>query len=308
MYNTATTTNQVKRKKKHNYKRTIFIILMLAIPVTHFALFWVYVNFNSILMAFQIRDGYGIHWGFDNFARFFHEVKISELDLGIAIKNTLLLFLVGTVIGMPVTLLLSYFLFKKIKGYKVFRVVFFLPSIISAAVLVAMFKYLFRMDGPVNNLLSMFFGKTIDNEWLVDDKLAMGTILFYCFWTGFGGGLVLFTGAMHRIPEEVLEYCVLDGVSPVRELFQIIVPMIWPTISTQLVFAFAGLFVNAGPILLFTEGQYKTMTIGYFILQEVRNGSYEYPSAIGLLFSVLGFPLVIFVKWICSRIFEDVEY
>ena len=300
--------SNIKKKKKKDYKRTLFIVLMLAIPIAHFLVFWVYVNFNSILMAFQIRTRTGIRWGFDNFARFYHEVQIPELDLGIAIKNTLLLFLVGTVIGMPITLLLSYFLYKKIACYKFFRVVFFLPSIISAAVLVAMFKYIFAVNGPVNTLLTAFFNKPIETEWLVDDKFAMRTILFYCFWTGFGGGLVLFTGAMHRIPEEVMEYSKLDGVSPIRELFQIIVPMIWPTISTQLVFAVAGLFVNAGPILLFTEGQYKTMTIGYYILSQVQAGSYEYPSAIGLLFSLIGFPLVIITKKVCGRLFEDVEY
>lgn len=136
----------------------------------------------------------------------------------------------------------------------------------------------------------------------------MGTILFYVFWTGFGSNIVLLTGAIHRLPTDVLEYAKLDGVKMTRELVQIIIPMIWPTLSTLLVFATAGLFTNSGPILLFTEGQYKTMTIGYFIFNEVQSNSYEYPAAIGLVFTVIGFPLVMIVKGVLGKIFEDVEY
>ncbi len=50
------------------------------------------------------------------------------------------------------------------------------------------------------------------------------------------------------------------------------------------------------------------MTIGYFIFNEVQSNSYEYPAAIGLVFTVIGFPLVMIVKGVLGKIFEDVEY
>lgn len=297
--------NQLQSRK---IQRGIFIGLMLSVGILQFLVFWVYVNFNSILMAFQLQTREGLIWTFENFTRFFHEFSIADFELSLALKNTLLLFLVGTVIGLPTSLLFSYYLYKKILFSKFFRVIFFLPSIISAAVLVALFRYILAMDGPINAILSFISGNLVDIEWVTDEAYSMGTILFYVFWTGFGSNIVLFTGAIHRIPQDILEYAKLDGVSMTRELFQIIVPLIWPTISTLLVFATAGLFTNSGPILLFTQGQHKTMTIGYFIFDQVQNNSYYYPAAIGLIFTAIGFPLVILVKWFLGKVLEDVEY
>lgn len=289
-------------------KRGLFIAAMLSVGIIQFLIFWVYVNFNSILMAFQIRTKDGLHWGFDNFSRFFREFKIPALELSLALKNTILLFVVGTLIGLPTSLLFSYYLYKKILFAKFFRVIFFLPSIISAAVLVGLFKYCLNAYGPFNAVLSMITGKAVEIDWVVDEMYSMGTILFFVFWTGFGSNIVLFTGAIHRIPVDIIEYAKIDGVGMTREFFQIIIPLIWPTLSMLLVFATSGLFTNSGPILLFTEGQHKTMTIGYFIFSQVQSNSYEYPSAIGLVFTAIGFPLVMLVKWLLGKIAEDVEY
>ncbi len=302
---------QPKKKdgfKSRRVKRGLFIAGMLSVGLIQFLVFWVYVNFNSILMAFQTRTRTGVQWGFENFSRFFREVKIPEMELGLALKNTLLLFVVGTLIGLPASLLFAYYLYKKVRWSGFFRVVFFLPSIISAAVLVGLFKYVMAVQGPLNGFLSLLTGSPVETEWLTDDNLAMKTILFYVFWTGFGGNIVLLTGAIHRISPDILEYAKIDGVGMTRELFQIIIPLIWPTLSTMIVLAVAGLFTNSGPILLFTEGQYKTMTLGYFIFDQVQGGQYYYPSAIGLIFTAIGFPLVLIVKYLLGKITEDVEY
>ena len=289
-------------------QRGIFIGLMLSVALIQFAIFWVYVNFDSILMAFRMNTKDGIIWTFKNFERFFREYKIPAKELSLALKNTLSLFVVGTLIGLPTSLLFSYYLYKKVLFAKFFRVVFFLPSIISAVVLVTLFRYLLKESGPINTILSAITNKTIVIAWIIDEQYSMKTILFYVFWTGFGSNIVLFTGAIHRIPQDILDYAKIDGVSMTRELIQIIVPLIWPTLSTVLVFASAGLFTNSGPILLFTEGQFKTMTIGYFIFDQVQNNSYYYPAAIGLVFTAIGFPIVIIVKWLLGKVLDDVEY
>lgn len=294
--------------KTRQTKKRIFIIGMLSVAVVQFLIFWVYVNFNSIIMAFQIRDSGGLQWTFENFTRFFKEVKIPEFQLGSAIKNTMLLFFVGTFVTLPLSLLFAYYLFKKIFLSNVFRIIFFLPSIISAVVLVTLFKYIISSEGPFNSILTFITGKTVDIDWVTDEKYSMATILVYCLWTGFGGNIVLLTGAIHRVPESIIEYGKLDGVGMTRELCNIILPLIWPTISTLLVFATAGMFTNMGPVLLFTEGQYGTMTIGYFIFSKVTLNQYEYPAAIGLVFTVIGLPIVLIVKWLLGKISEDVEY
>ncbi|MGI6713890.1 MAG: carbohydrate ABC transporter permease [Bacilli bacterium] len=297
-----------KIKRNVNLKRTIFIFALLIIPVLNYLIFFVYVNFRSITLAFQFTTSSGTEWSLYNFQRFFKEIQIPELDISTAVKNNILLFVQGTLIGTPLCLLLSYFLYKKIKGYKIFRVIFFLPSIISAVVLVGLFKNIFATNGPINGLLSSILGRTVDIEWMVDDNITMYIILFFCLWSGFGGGMILFTGAMNRIPKDVLEYARLDGCSSFRELFQIIIPMIWPTLSTQLLFSISSIFVASGPILLFTKGQFKTMTIGYFILEQVEWGSYEYPAAIGLFFTLISIPIILITRKLFNATLEDIEY
>ena len=247
-------------------------------------------------------------WTLDNFTRFFKEVKISDFQLGLAVKNSVLLYVSGTFFTLPLSLLFAYYLYKKVALSGFFRVVFFLPSIISAAVLVTLFKYVVMPSGPLNELLSIILGKDVAIEWVVDEKYSMFTILFYCVWTGFGGNIVLLTGAIYRIPEDVMEYGKLDGIGMTRELFSVIIPLIWPTLSTLIICSTAGLFTATGPVLLFTEGQFKTMTLGYFIFDKVQAGQYYYPSAIGLIFTFIGVPLTLLVKRVCDKTFEDVAY
>lgn len=300
--------NYAKEKRMMKWRRNLFILGMLSVAIVNFLIFWVYVNIDSILMAFQMNTRHGVKWTFDNFTRFFTEVKMPEFELSLAIKNTLLLYLVGTVIGLPLSLLFAYYLFKKVPGSTAFRVIFFLPSIISAAVLVTLFKYLVAPSGPLNEILSAMTGREVYIEWVTDELYSMKTILFYVLWTGFGGNIVLLSGAIYRIPEDILEYAKIDGVGMTRELFNVIVPLVWPTFSTLVICATAGMFSNMGPVLLFTEGQFKTMTLGYFIFDKVSVGQYNYPSAIGLIFTAIGVPIVLLVKWGMEKTFETVEY
>ncbi len=294
--------------EKIKLHRTLFIIGMLSIAILNFLVFWLYVNFNSILMAFRQQTKDGLVWTMENFSRFFREVKISDFQIGLAIKNSVLLFVVGSFFTLPLSLLFAYYLYKKVALAGFFRVIFFLPSIISAAVLVTLFKYVVMPSGPLNEFLSIITGRTVAIEWVVDEKYSMFTILFYCVWTGFGGNIVLLTGAIYRIPEDIMEYGRLDGIGMTRELFNVIIPLIWPTLSTLIICNTAGLFTASGPVLLFTEGKFGTMTLGFFIFDNVRNGQYYYPAAIGLVFTVIGVPLTLIVKYVCDKTFDDVAY
>ena len=124
--------------------------------------------------------------------------------------------------------------------------------------------------------------------------------------------MLVLGGAFERIPAEVLEAAKLDGVGPVRELTQLIVPMIWPTISTLLILYATGLFNASGPIFLFgTKGSYETWTLSYWIFHKVLyggSGQYNTVSAMGLIFTCIGVPIVMFVRWLFERVIPAVEY
>lgn len=298
------------KRKKTDKSRILFIIGFLLIPTLNLIVFYFGVNINSILMAFQRTiPGGETTWGFYNFKRLFEEgfggprPVITE-----SLVNTLKFFSFGFFITNPLNLLFAYFFYKKIRGYKIYRFIFYLPAIIPGMVMTTLFRYIIAPDsnGVLSSLLAVF-GKTLPNL-LGSSEYALKTLLVYCFWTAFTTNVILFSSAMNRIPQEVLESAQLDGIGMGREIVSIIIPLIWPTISTVLLLAVMGIFNSSGPILLFTQGNYGTYTIAYWLFEQVQNKTnMEYASSVGLFFTLVGLPLLFITRWLSNKV-EEVEY
>ena len=307
---------QVAEKKVMTYnekkrKDFWFLFSMLILPFVQWLVFWLYVNFQTIMLAFQDqRTGVFTFYNFQNF----WQSLTTGGDIAIAVRNTFIYFGVNLGIIMPLALLISYFLYKQIVGYKTFRVIFYLPAIVSSVAMVAVFKNFVSPQGPLNNILN-WFGHSIPLEgWFANPDTATPTIVAYTIWTGFCSNILLFAGAMVRVPVDVLESASLEGCGSFRELFGLIFPLIWPTTSTQIIFAFTGIFSSSGPILLFTAGAYETTTISYWIFEQVYGtgaaggaGSYNLVSAAGLCFTLVGVPIILFIRWLMELI-PAVEY
>ena len=296
---------------ENRLRKNLFIVGMLSIAIVHFLVCWLYVNLSSILMAFKNVTIEGTKWGFGNFKIMFDSFRNPTSELRGAFVNTMIFFAVNLLIKLPLTFICSYFLYKKIKGYKYYRFVFFLPSIISAVVLTSLLKYMVNPGGPLPRIYEMLWGREAP-LFLADSDYALGVILFYTIWSGFGVNIILFQGAMSRIPPEIIEAGKIDGVGMTRELFQIVTPLVWPTISTVVVLAFVGIFSSSGEILLFTKGLYDTYTISYWIFELVQGikgtVNLEYASTVGIFFSVIALPIVLLVKRGLEKITESVEY
>ena len=269
-------------------------------------MFWLYVNLNSILLAFKLPSG---SWSIETLKQVVNELFEPNSDLGIALKNTMAYF-IKDVIMLFWQLIIAYLFYKKITWHRFFRIVFYLPAIISAVTMVTMFRAIIGSEGVVAKIfeqLNLEFPKL-----LRDSRYATKTIMFFTIWIGWGGEMLVLGGAFERIPAEVLEAAKLDGVGPVRELTQLIVPMIWPTISTLLILYATGLFNASGPIFLFgTKGSYETWTLSYWIFHKVLyggSGQYNTVSAMGLIFTCIGVPIVMFVRWLFERVIPAVEY
>ena len=313
------TMETVKKKKglSSKTKAYIFCYVFIAFALLHFAVFYVAVNINSILLAFRLPvrldDGStGYIASLEQFRRLFREFGNHNSDIFIGMINTLKYFILNVLVMLPVSMFISYFLYKEIPFFKGFRVILFLPSIISGVVFVSIYTMMLAPFGPVYTVLKNLFGYELP-FLLGNDKTATPTIMFYVFWTGLAGNMILYQGAMKRLPEEIIEAGQLEGITWLRELWSVVLPMIWPTFSVTLILAFTTLFTAGGPILLFSEqggamGDHKTMTIPFFIFLQTRNSLYEYPAAIGLFFTVCSLPIVFTVRLILSKLDPEVEY
>ena len=293
-------------------KEKLFIWVMLAIPIANFLLFWLFVNFNSILLAFKNLD-YATgkeYWTLNNFKNIYDMFRNSDLGEGLIHygMNTLKFWSLSTFWCIPHSILLTYVFQKKIVGHKFLRVILYLPSIISSVVLAGVFESFISQDGPVGYLGMKYLNIGEWPLWFNQGEYATGALLFYAFFMGFAGHYVIFSGAMARIPTEITEAALMDGVGMWKELWYIDIPLMWPTISMQIIISFAGIFSASGAILLFTSQVPSTWTFAYWIFDQVRmSNSYYLPATLGLIFTLVAFPLGLFVRKLVTSIYQDVN-
>ena len=290
---------------RKNVSKNIFVISMLIIPICSWLLFWLYVNIDMIFLAFQDTAG---KFTLDNFKYFWRELTEPGGTIGIALRNTLLYFVINVFLLMPSGTLIAYFLFKKIRWYKFLRFMLFLPGMIPGMVMIASFKEFIKPWGPIAALGV----KLPDSGLLANEKTATATVMLYVIWTGLAGGMLLMNGAMTRIPTSVFEAAKLDGCGTWKEFIHLVIPLIMPTLSMQMIFACTGLFAASGPILLMTGGAYGTTTLSYWIFittvqGSTASGAYNIVSATGLVFTCVALPLILLVKFLSEKI-EAVEY
>lgn len=296
--------------KKMRRNKNLFILCMLAIPILHFLIFWFYVNLDLLLIAFQRFENEEIVYTLENFRLVFEDLAKDRGGLNIALKNTLITWVFTTLFMFPLSILWSYFIYKKLLLGSFYRIVFYIPSIISAVALAAVFKYIITADGPVGKLYELMYPDKMMPVFLKESEYAMKTVLFYVFWTGFGGNLILLNGAMGRIPKEIIESAYMDGVCMWREVWYFVLPLCWPTLSTLIIFSFAGIFTASGPILLLTNGSADTDTISFWIYKEVNYSEFNIyvPAALGWVFTLIGLPIILIIRKLMNKLFADVEF
>lgn len=294
---------KITQKQKINL---IFIWSMLFVPVLQWLVFYLYVNLDSVILAFRELDG---DWTLGYIGAALHEFTTGGSVLLSAMKNTLIYF-VKDLLMIPFQLIIAYFLYKKIAGAKFFRIMFYLPSLISGVVMVTVYSTLIAPYGVVGQLIENIFGTC--PSFLSDSRYATWAIVFYTVWLGWGGNMLIFGGSLARIPNDMFEAARLDGITPFKELVWLILPLMWPTLSTVLVLNLTGLFAAGGPILLFDSAKLNVGidTLGYWMFEKVwKNGAaaYNEVSATGLILTVVGAPVIMFIRWLIDRV-PKVEY
>ena len=111
--------NAEKTKKKdvnvRKRQQTVFIVTLLAVPIAYWLLTWIYINGSAIVMAFKDRLG---EFTFGNFVKVWELlfVKGTSTQLRNGFKNTILTFVAQEFIGVPISLIVSYFIYKRLAG------------------------------------------------------------------------------------------------------------------------------------------------------------------------------------------------
>ena len=306
---------KVKKKTglgQRNRNRMIFYIIGVSLPVLQFCIFYIGVNFNSILLSFQDFDlstGKYSYVGLENFRWIVNEFKASD-NLINAVGRSFIAF--GfTLLQMFLALLFSFYIYKKETASGLFKTVLFMPKIISGVILVIIFKFLVQEALP--EIFTSLKPFSLLNAY--PEERRFWPVMFFAVWTGFGSNVLLFGGAMSGISDSVVEAAQLDGITPLKEFFLITVPMIFSTLSTFILMAVAGIFTNQLGLYSFygNGASPKIWTFGYYLFKETQEaGSYGYEklprlAAIGLCLTAVTVPVIMVVRKGLDKLGPKVE-
>ncbi len=282
----------------------IFIFIM-CLPAIYGIIKYVLINGYSILLGFSDGDPFTDGFSLRNFKMFFNDFKGNGILL-IALKNTIKYYLVG-VVQQFLCYIVAYYLYKEIPGHKLFRFAMYLPCLIPGVVSAAIFMEIIRVGGPLYRIVDTLFGIQYQ-DLLSHPETATKTMIIYILCNGIGTTYLIYVGAMKRIPMSVLESAELDGCNSWKEFWHIVFPLTFGTYATFFLMSLCGMFTASGPILYMTQGAANTTTLGYWLFSQVIDGYSNYPAAVGVIFTLIGIPILIIVRKVLNKLTPEVSY
>lgn len=284
--------------------RSRFIFLCVAPATILFAIFMIIPTMNVFRMSLFKRSAYSpteTFVGLDNFARLMQDSNFIR-----SMQNTILLIVVVTIVTFAFALVFAAILTReKIKGQNFFRIIFYIPNILSVVVISAIFSAIYDTNnGTLNSLLSLISGKEVAILWK-GESMVMTSLIIAMVWQAIGYYMVMYMASMSSIPMSLYESASLDGAGRIVQFFQITLPLIWSNIRTTLTFFIistinmAFLFVKAmtsgGP-----NGA-SEVALSYMYKQAYTNSTYGYGMAIGALIFLFSFGLSALVNAVTKR-------
>lgn len=292
---------------KSNLKRTGFIFLCVVPAVILFVIFMVVPTFNVFRLSLYQRSTFNPNEVFIGLKNF--QMLMKDANFIRSMQNMLLLIVMVTVFTMGTALIFAGILTReKLKGQDFFRIVFYIPNILSVVVISGIFSAIYDIDrGLLNSILNLFGKEGI--LWKGEEHVIMSLVIAMV-WQAIGYYMVMYMSSMAAVPESLYESAGLDGASRVAQFFQITLPLIWTNIRTTLTFFIistinmAFLFVSAmtggGP------NNASNVALLYMYNQKNLGGGYGYAMAIGVVIFLVSFGLSALVNKVTER--EVLEY
>ena len=292
---------------KSNFKRTGFILLCVVPAVILFFIFMVAPTFNVFRLSLYQRSTFNPNEVFIGLKNF--EMLMRDANFIRSMQNMLLLIVMVTVFTMATALLFAGILTReKLRGQDFFRIVFYIPNILSVVVISGIFSAIYDIDrGLLNSILNLFGKEGI--LWKGEQHVIMSLVIAMV-WQAIGYYMVMYMASMSAVPGSLYESAGLDGADRGTQFFQITIPLIWTNIRTTLTFFIistinmAFLFVSAmtggGP------NNASNVSLLYMYNQKNLGGGYGYAMAIGVVIFLVSFGLSALVNKVTER--EILEY
>ena len=289
-------------KKKAKRRFVIACMSPAIILVTIFMVIPTFNVFRMSLFKWGGLSGNQTFVGFDNFVKLARDTKFLQ-----AMQNTILLITIVTVITLSLAILFAAILSReKIKGQNLFRIVFYIPNILSVVVISAIFGAIYNPGtGLLNSLFELVNLDGLKQLWMGNSGIVIYSLAGALIWQAIGYYMVMYMASMSSIPENLYEAASLEGAGKIKQFFLVTLPLVWDNIRTTLTFfiissinlsfLFVRVMSNGGP-----NGSTEVF-LSYMYSQAYTNSSYGYGMAIGVIVFLFSFLLSGIVNKITKR-------
>lgn len=290
--------------------RTRFAIMCVLPAVLLFGIFMLYPTFQVFRMSLYNWGGFSPmseFVGLDNF-----RILLKDQYFAKAFQNTILMIVCVTIVTMTLAIMFAAILTKEdIKGKSIFRIIFYIPNILSIVVIGGIFSAVYNpTEGLLNSILNLFRTEASPILWLGDRHLVNYAIIGALIWQAIGYYMVMYMASMANIPDSLYESAEIDGAGKLTQFFSITLPLVWNNIRTTLTF-----FIISTINLSFLLVQVMTgggpngaseVVLSYMYGQAYTNSSYGYGMALGVVVFIFSFVLAGIVSAITKR--DILEY
>ena len=277
-----------------------FLTLCVAPAAILYFVFMILPTLNVFRMSLFERGAYSPTETFVGMANF--QALAKDVKFITAMQNTILLIVTVTLITFFFAIVFAAILTReKIKGQNFFRIVFYIPNILSVVVIAGIFSAIYKPEnGMLNSILSFFKGETVMVLWK-DQPMVIISVIIAMVWQAIGYYMVMYMASMSAVSVSLYESAGLDGAGRVTQFFQITIPLIWTNIRTTLTFFIistinmAFLFVKA----MVAKGMSDVALS--FMYSQKDAGLYGYSMAAGVVIFLFSFLLSALVNKVTQR-------
>lgn len=282
------------------------------IPAILFALVFCYLPMIGILIAFKDNPNFGRYDAFEAFTRAEWTMKnfkilFSDPEIMRYLGNTLIISVMKIVILFPMPVILAVMISEvRNQGFsKLIQGIVFLPHFFSWVVIVGIFNSLFGMYGPINNIGVALGGQPI--YYMGEPGWFRWLVVILNGWKEIGYSSIVYIAAISAIDPSLYEAARLDGASKFRQIVNVTIPLILPTIVTMLIIRI-GYLMDAGFEQVYAMLNSYTRETGeiigtYVYRLGLGTGSRDYglSTAVGLCNGVVSLILILFANKVSKK-------
>ena len=290
---------------KNSKDKKRFIALGLLPSLILYTIFMVYPTINVFYESLFKTGGLSGNKTFVGLANF--KLLFSDTNFIRSFQNTIFLIVIVTIVTMFLAIIFASILSReKIAGQNFFRIIFYIPNILSIAVIASIFAAIYGMDqGLINGFMRLFNSNHTNVPFLGDRMYVVYSIGFAMIWQAIGYYMVMYMSTMSQIPEHLYEAANLDGSGKIRQFFDITLPLTWQTIRTTLTFyVISNINIAFQIIKALTGGgpDGASLTLlNYQYEQAYTNSSFGYGLAIGVVVFLFSFILSAIIHRLTKR-------